>query len=740
MNRGESDLIIRVTRAIAPFVSVALVAFGLAAASGASARDAGPGPASELASQLLPIRGGGDRQITAARQADLTISKAGRVLVQVYVSGRADAAVRRLEESGMSVSATADEPLPVVEGRVPATDLAAVAALEVTTAVMPVLAGGTDAGLVTSEGVAAHRIPQALSSGASTGEGVDVGVISDSIGRVGGGVGASQDSGDLPTTVTVLKEDFGADTIDEGRAMAEIIFDGATGIDSILFASGTAAGPADKADSIDQLVANGAEVIADDIFWLFEPFFQDGVVAQAVDRARAAGVTYIASAGNRARQSWEGTYTDAGGDPSFHDFDPGPGIDQVQALTTITNGNSIQLVFQWDEPWGSAANDMDVQLVKADGGPLPCAAQSGGEDDNPGVTKVPLEIVTWVNDCAGDTEVGLKINRFSGTLNPFMKYIARGGFASFNPEYATNSNTINPDAASADGALAVAAVDALDPGLDTPRPYSSRGPVSKRFDDLGQRLPSPEVRQKPELAAADGVATTVPGFELFQGTSAAVPSAASIAAILRSSNPAAPADEIERLMTDPANAIDCTESAAVPDPDCGAGFLLADLAFGALDRDGPVVTPVLTPARPNGRNGWYTRPVSLEWRVSDPGSPIASQDCPPVLKASDGIATLTCVATSGGGTSNAAVRIKLDSTKPKKPQIRGLKSRTYARSGKKKLPRKNKIRCRSKDRTSGLASCRIDGYSRKRGRHTLVAKATDKAGLSSVSRLRYRVR
>ena len=104
--------------------------------------------------------------------------------------------------------------------------------------------------------------------------------------------------------------------------MAEIIFDGATGIDSILFASGTAAGPADKADSIDQLVANGAEVIADDIFWLTEPFFQDGVIAQAVDRARAAGVTYIASAGNRARQSWEGTYNDSGG---FHDFDPGPG-------------------------------------------------------------------------------------------------------------------------------------------------------------------------------------------------------------------------------------------------------------------------------------------------------------------------------------------------------------------------------------------------------------------------------
>ena len=569
-------------------MSVVIFAAGLATASGASARDARPGPAAELASQLVPIRGGDDAAIETARQVDLTISGAERVLVRVHVSGSADAAAQTLREAGMSVKATAEVPVPVVEGWIKATDLMTIASLGVSTGVTPIVGGGSDAGLATSEGVAAHRIPQALSSGASAGEGVDVGVISDSIGQVGGGIGESQASGDLPPEVTVLKEDFASGTVDEGRAMAEIIFDGAPGIDSILFASGTAAGPADKADSIDQLVANGAEVIADDIFWLDEPFFQDGVIAQAVDRARAAGVTYIASAGNRARQSWEGTYSGPAGQGD-HDFDPGPGIDNVQTLTTVANSGSIQLTFQWDEPWGQVANDMDLELVKSDGSPLPCAVPDqnpgGGGNDNPGVTGLPLEIVTWANDCgAGNVEVGLKIKRFSGTLNPFMKYIARGSFSSFNPEYATNSNTINPDAASAEGALTVAAVDPLDPGLDTPRPYSSRGPVSKLFNDLGQRLPSPEVRQKPELAAADGVATTVPEFLTFFGTSAAVPSAASIAAILRSSNPTVSANEIERVMTDPANAIDCTESALIPDPDCGAGFLLADSAFSALDK------------------------------------------------------------------------------------------------------------------------------------------------------------
>ena len=150
-------------------------------------------------------------------------------------------------------------------------------------------------------------------------------MISDSINQVGGGVNGSQASGDLPPdpSVVVLSDDT-AGASDEGRAMAEIIFDEAPGLNRILFASGTATGSVGKAAAIDALVANGADVIADDIFYLSEPFFQDGAVAQAVDRARAAGVAYFASAGNRARQSYESTYRDSGG---LHDFDPGAGVD-----------------------------------------------------------------------------------------------------------------------------------------------------------------------------------------------------------------------------------------------------------------------------------------------------------------------------------------------------------------------------------------------------------------------------
>ena len=93
--------------------------------------------------------------------------------------------------------------------------------------------------------------------------------------------------------------------------MAEIVYDTAPGIPKIIFARG-GGGAATRANNIDALVAAGAKVITDDTFYLSQPFFQDGIVAQAVDRAKANGVAYLVSAGNRARQSWEGVFTPVG--------------------------------------------------------------------------------------------------------------------------------------------------------------------------------------------------------------------------------------------------------------------------------------------------------------------------------------------------------------------------------------------------------------------------------------------
>ena len=53
-------------------------------------------------------------------------------------------------------------------------------------------------------------------------------------------------------------------------------------------------------------------VIVDDLLYLNEPMFQDGIVAQAVDAVAAASVAYYSAAGNAGDQSYEAAFNDSG--------------------------------------------------------------------------------------------------------------------------------------------------------------------------------------------------------------------------------------------------------------------------------------------------------------------------------------------------------------------------------------------------------------------------------------------
>ena len=71
----------------------------------------------------------------------------------------------------------------------------------------------------------------------------------------GGGVAGSQGKNDWPATVQALTEP-GSGT-DEGRAMAQIVYDEAPGVPRIIFATG-AGGPTVRAANIDALVGAGS--------------------------------------------------------------------------------------------------------------------------------------------------------------------------------------------------------------------------------------------------------------------------------------------------------------------------------------------------------------------------------------------------------------------------------------------------------------------------------------------------
>jgi hypothetical protein len=674
---------------------------------------------------------GRDLQQTERREG-IDISRGERVLVQAIVRTSVREAVADLRRIGMDVDATSDAgSYEIVEGRLPADVLEAAGGLPSVRAVTAVPPPVTAAGTVSSQGDVAHRGPQARASGTSGG-GVTVGVISDSINQVGGGVAGSQATGNLPPNVTVLSDQLGG--TDEGRAMSEIIFDAAPGVDRIIFGSAFVGGVAGKAQTIDALVANGAKVIADDTAFLNEPYFQDGTVTRAIDRARAAGVSYFISAGNQRRQSYESTFraspTGVGlrGGP-LHDFDAGAGDDFLQTVVNVPANRQLRVALQWDEPYGQAVTDLDVFITTTTGTLL----GAPGNSDNL-VSRQPFELANFQNDGTPDT-VAVAIERPAGSRDPFMKYIAYDDFGTFDiAQHATNSDAIVPDAR-ARGATTVAAVPSDEPGLNDPEGFSSRGPGTRLFDTNGNRLATPETLGKPEIAGADKISTSVtPRFATFFGTSAAAPSVAGVATLLRSGRPSISADEVEGVLTQPSNSNDCTAPGR-PDDDCGQGFVFADSSL-TMATTPPAVTAATNPPAPNGANGFFTSDVGVSFAVSDPESPPTSSGCGPTTVNTDTAGTtITCTAQSLGGTTTVPVQIKRDASPPTAPSF-NIAAGTIGQAN---TP--DAATCTSTDPTSGVPAngCQVSGFSAAIGPHRLTGVARNNAGLTSSANLDYRV-
>ena len=161
--------------------------------------------------------------------------------------------------------------------------------------------------LNTSQGDVSHRANQARTTFTVDGAGVKIGVLSDG----SDSLAARQATGDLPSDVSVLPGQHGSGS--EGTAMLEIVHDLAPGAD--LFFATAFSGQAQFAQNIlDLAEAAGCDVIVDDVIYFEESVFQDGIIAQAVERVTASGVIYCSSAGNFGNLNdgtssvWEGNY------------------------------------------------------------------------------------------------------------------------------------------------------------------------------------------------------------------------------------------------------------------------------------------------------------------------------------------------------------------------------------------------------------------------------------------------
>ena len=464
---------------------------------------------------------------------------------------------------------------------------------------VPPAASAVLAGTVTSEGDTAHGADAARLRYGVSGVGVTVGVLSD-------GVDSLQSSiigGELPPDLRVLPGQAGSG--DEGTAILQIVHDVAPKA-KLLFATAFN-GATGFAENIRALRAAGADIIVDDVIYFAESPFQDGPIARAVIGVIRDGALYFSSAGNEGNLD-DGTSGNYEGDfvPSgvaigkyageAHDFAPGSAVQVVDPVTAGSAG--LPALLHWADPLGQAADDYDLYALDAAGNVVGYSndVQDGNDDPFEGFTlpgnRGPLR---------------LAVVKFSGENRYFQLTAFRGRFAADGALSPYSTRGVTRGHSAVPGAYSVAAAPAatpfprdLAPG-DPPNPPGpfpgvfTEAQLSERFTSDGPRrvfftpdgtpltpgdlsATGGQVRPKPDLTAADGVATAVPGFSRFFGTSASAPHAAAIAALVLSGRPEMSTSTVQAALRRASLDIE----APGPDPDTGSGVLLAGAALEAV--------------------------------------------------------------------------------------------------------------------------------------------------------------
>ena len=251
-----------------------------------------------------------------------------------------------------------------------------------------------------------------------TGKGIKIGIISTSFDALGGmaddialgllpaGMDGSDDRGNKYKLNDVSYED------DEGRAMAQLVH--AIAPDAELYfatpfskikspptlkpnellerADEWAAGMVTQIETLVNVI--NVDIIVDDLYNTFVPWFQDGIVAQAVDWAVEGnkeegrkGVAYFSAAGNDTNTSFQSTFrgtpyseissqlpssvlgnTELGNTEQYlyHDFNPDEGVVDILQKVQFPKDYSQSaddpnvLFVQWDQPWANnnSANEI----------------------------------------------------------------------------------------------------------------------------------------------------------------------------------------------------------------------------------------------------------------------------------------------------------------------------------------------------------------------------------------------
>jgi uncharacterized repeat protein (TIGR01451 family) len=547
----------------------------------------------KLDSQLIYARRMSQNQPVApgvvTQRLDFVVDAQGRVLVDITAKVT-DALLAQIGQLGGQVLSSVAR-FDAVRARMPLAQVETLAGLADVKSIRRADKAKTNLGRLVTEGDATHRAGVARTNFNVGGNGVKIGVISDSVDFLAG----SQASGDLGN-VTILPGQDGVPGSGEGTAMLEIVADLAP--KSQLYFASAFGSIAQFAQNILDLRAAGCDIIVDDVIYFREGPFQDDIVARAVNSVVADGAMYFSSAGNAGNKNdgtsatWEGDFV-AGSTITAGSYSGVAHSYGTTIFNAIDRFPGLAWLF-WSDPLAGSTNDYDLFVVD-----LTTSLVVASSTDIQSGTQDPVE-------AAGSAFPGeaLVITSRAGAAAPRFLHLE----AILGELTISTDGFIRGHAAAAE-AFAVGAVDVA---TSFPNPFtggaanpvedfSSDGPRRVFYDPSGNPLTPGNflasggvVRPKPEIAAADGVKTTTPGFNPFFGTSAAAPHAAAIAALLKSYNPRATPQQIRFALTNTALDIEAPGF----DRDSGWGIIMPAAALQRI----PAPLPTLASSNLSGGN------------------------------------------------------------------------------------------------------------------------------------------
>ena len=301
-----------------------------------------------------------------------------------------------------------------------------------------------------------------------------------------------------------------------GVAVSEIIKDMAPGAELFI---ATTATTAETQAAIEWFVQNGVHIVTRSLGAPYDgPGDGTGPLDAVVDYAAAHGITWFNSGGNDAAFGY-GRYSGGVAANGYVDFDNGAAVDTLLRIDPQGGGIAFDGI-RWANDWHLPASEITDYSVEIWQGPSEGSATLVARlPDESRISGVPLEAV--------DTS-------FATNQAVFLRIHADSNYVPSAPdtiEVATFLGAIEPGRSSPAFSAAKPVVDSRNPSLVAVGAidpangssgiafYSSQGPTN-------------DGRIKPDIAAPSCVTSTVYSPNCFNGTSAASPAAAGMAALL----------------------------------------------------------------------------------------------------------------------------------------------------------------------------------------------------------------